>query len=249
MFLYLTPSCCLETVANAENNGEGDREQRSVDRGGNGQLDKQSELELRNAFTKCLDDARGTVRECKQACQSWSAVYDGMDVMTEAPQRSASSVLISQSQTERRNSEVFSFAHRRSSTDKEPDRRNEMKQARSGSYPLKTLRVVNGYSETIEENEGVYTDSLGPFITILYEKLEKMPENSFYINLQLTALISRIACYPQPLLRSLLLNSNLIMQPGVKSLFQVRCMLTTLFGLLLLLLLYQVALSRRYKLL
>lgn len=61
----------------------------------------------------------------------------------------------------------------------------------------------------------------GPFVAILLTKLENMPQNSLYVNFLLTGLISQLACYPQPLLRSFLLNTNMVFQPSVKSLIQV----------------------------
>ncbi|CAG2182440.1 unnamed protein product, partial [Oppiella nova] len=45
-----------------------------------------------------------------------------------------------------------------------------------------------------------------------------MCENDIYTNLQLTGLVSRLATYPQPLLRSYLLNSSLVFQKDVKPL-------------------------------
>lgn len=62
----------------------------------------------------------------------------------------------------------------------------------------------------------------GPFLTVLMEKLRKFLSNSFYINLHLTGLISRLAVYPQPLLRAYLLDHSLVLQPNVPSLFEVR---------------------------
>src|SRR6218665_499112 len=63
--------------------------------------------------------------------------------------------------------------------------------------------------------------SKGPFLTALLNKLEAMKQNSLYVNLQLTGLIARLACYPQPLLSSLLLSHTLVFQPSIKSLMQV----------------------------
>jgi hypothetical protein len=62
----------------------------------------------------------------------------------------------------------------------------------------------------------------GPFLTALLSKLELMIQNPLYVNLQLTGLLSRLACFPQPLLKSLLLSHSLVFQPSVKSLIQVR---------------------------
>ncbi|NXL49564.1 F16A2 protein, partial [Podilymbus podiceps] len=61
----------------------------------------------------------------------------------------------------------------------------------------------------------------GPFISVLFGKLENMLHNSLYVNFLLTGLVAQLACYPQPLLRSFLLNTNMVFQPSVKSLLQV----------------------------
>ncbi|XP_063289354.1 FHF complex subunit HOOK-interacting protein 1B [Pelobates fuscus] len=61
----------------------------------------------------------------------------------------------------------------------------------------------------------------GPFIAVLFAKLETMLQNSLYVNFLLTGIITQLACHPQPLLRSFLLNTNMVFQPSVKSLVQV----------------------------
>ncbi|XP_030055724.1 FHF complex subunit HOOK-interacting protein 1B [Microcaecilia unicolor] len=61
----------------------------------------------------------------------------------------------------------------------------------------------------------------GPFVAVLFAKLENMLQNSLYVNFLLTGIIAHLACYPQPLLRSFLLNTNMVFQPSVKSLVQV----------------------------
>uniref|UniRef100_A0A4W3GIB2 FTS and Hook-interacting protein-like n=1 Tax=Callorhinchus milii TaxID=7868 RepID=A0A4W3GIB2_CALMI len=61
----------------------------------------------------------------------------------------------------------------------------------------------------------------GPFIAVLFAKLDNMLQNSLYVNFLLTGIIAQLACYPQPLLRSFLLNTNMVFQPTVKSLIQV----------------------------
>ncbi|CAI9734644.1 Hypothetical predicted protein [Octopus vulgaris] len=65
------------------------------------------------------------------------------------------------------------------------------------------------------------TPNIGPFLSALLSKLESMVQNSLHVNFLLTGLISRLATYPQPLLRSFLLNHNLVFQPSIKSLIQV----------------------------
>ena len=63
---------------------------------------------------------------------------------------------------------------------------------------------------------------LGPFLRTIFIKLDNMLQNSLHVNLLLTGIISRLAQYSQPLLRSLLLNHSLVLETNVKSLFQVR---------------------------
>lgn len=64
----------------------------------------------------------------------------------------------------------------------------------------------------------------GPFVSVLLSRLENMLSNSLYVNLLLTGILAQLAAYPQPLLRSFLLNTNLVFQPTVRSLYQVRKM-------------------------
>ncbi|XP_063166062.1 FHF complex subunit HOOK-interacting protein 1A isoform X1 [Candoia aspera] len=61
----------------------------------------------------------------------------------------------------------------------------------------------------------------GPFISVVLSKLENMLENSLHLNLLLIGIITHLASYPQPLLRSFLLNTNMVFQPSVRSLYQV----------------------------
>ncbi|XP_061698451.1 FHF complex subunit HOOK-interacting protein 1B isoform X2 [Syngnathoides biaculeatus] len=61
----------------------------------------------------------------------------------------------------------------------------------------------------------------GPLMAVLLAKLENMLQNSLYVNILLTGIVAQLACYPQPLLRSFLLNTNMVFQPSIKSLIQV----------------------------
>ncbi|KAG7280173.1 hypothetical protein CRUP_037757 [Coryphaenoides rupestris] len=51
----------------------------------------------------------------------------------------------------------------------------------------------------------------GPFMVVLFAKLENMVQNSLYVNILLTGIVAQLACYPQPLLRSFLLNTNMVL--------------------------------------
>ncbi|CAF4498014.1 unnamed protein product [Rotaria socialis] len=97
-----------------------------------------------------------------------------------------------------------------------------------------SLIAINDLSNQIQSN--IFTTSIqpqqtsinngkpadiGPFLRTIFIKLENMLHNSLYVNLLLTGIISRLAHYPQPLLRSLLLNHSLVLETNVKSLFQI----------------------------
>ena len=60
---------------------------------------------------------------------------------------------------------------------------------------------------------------MGPFITMLFEKVANVPRQKYEINLQLTVVISRLALLPHPYLHEFLLNPLLPLAPGTKSLF------------------------------
>uniref|UniRef100_A0A803VGG2 FHF complex subunit HOOK interacting protein 1A n=1 Tax=Ficedula albicollis TaxID=59894 RepID=A0A803VGG2_FICAL len=61
----------------------------------------------------------------------------------------------------------------------------------------------------------------GPFISVVLSKLENMLENSLHVNLLLIGIITQLASYPQPLLCSFLLKTDMVFQPSVRSLYQV----------------------------
>lgn len=91
---------------------------------------------------------------------------------------------------------------------------------------------ISQHASTVEPkhyNGRIHDDSIqlnsagtaGPFLTTVLEKLKNFLSNSFYTNLHLTGLISKLAVYPQPLLRTYLLDYSLVLQPNVPSLYQV----------------------------
>ncbi|KAL6118325.1 fhip1a [Pungitius sinensis] len=61
----------------------------------------------------------------------------------------------------------------------------------------------------------------GPFISVLLSRLENLLENSIAVNLLVTGILSQLASYPQPLLRSFLLSTDTHDQPSVRTLHQV----------------------------
>jgi len=52
----------------------------------------------------------------------------------------------------------------------------------------------------------------GPFLDLLLEKVELMASNDLTTNLLVTSLLSQLASFPQPLLRSVLIHPDVILQ-------------------------------------
>jgi len=79
--------------------------------------------------------------------------------------------------------------------------------------------IVKAKTDSNEQNDDNATQSLGPFLELLLEKVELMPTNSFATNLLVTGLLSQLASYPQPLLKSVLIHPDVVVQPSIRSLF------------------------------
>ena len=74
-----------------------------------------------------------------------------------------------------------------------------------------------------------FEDKIGLFMKIVLEKLFDMLQLPPSVNVLLTRLISRLAEYPQPLLRSLLLNHHLVLRSGIPNLLYVSCIMHTVY--------------------
>ena len=66
-----------------------------------------------------------------------------------------------------------------------------------------------------------FEDKAGLFLKVLTEKLAEMLKHPPAVNILLTQVICRLAHYPQPLIRSYLLNHQLVLRPGVPNLLYV----------------------------
>ena len=66
-----------------------------------------------------------------------------------------------------------------------------------------------------------FEDKAGLFLKVLTEKLAEMLKHPPAVNILLTQVICRLAHYPQPLIRSFLLNHQLVLRPGVPNLLYV----------------------------
>ena len=150
-------------------------------------------------YMENLADARNLLRDCQMRCYCWCAPYDGQNPIPQDPSlgergRSASNLSVPVA-----NGSIP----------------NQSSSLTSGDEPIPLKRSKSANEQKMTEPD------LGPFITTLFQKVERMHLNTFYVNLILTGVVSRLALYPQPLLRSFLLNYNMVLKPGVRSLFQV----------------------------
>lgn len=162
-------------------------------------------------YMEYLADARSLLKACQMKCACWSAPYDGQNPAPPDP-----------SSVERDRS----LSNSASVTNGDiPNRRSLPLGPEDEHAPVKRSKSATEYEQKQRKPD------LGPFLVTLFQKIERMPQNSFYVNLILTGVVSRLALYPQPLLRSFLLNYNMVLKPGVRSLFQVGDCLTCLLWL------------------
>lgn len=211
--LSLAPNCC-QLVDN-----DLDFEGKSIN--WNHFKHKQS---LYGKYYAYLCDARNKIGQCQKACYNWSNTYNGDDDLLTGTNKyyfdfcgvykclifleDKSDSLISLE----RSSGYESFNLLNVDEIKEDQEFWQI----SSNKPKRT-NVTHSFDEPCLEE----SPSAGPFLTVLLEKLRKFMSNSIYVNLHLTGLISRLAIYPQNLLRAYLLDHNLVLQPNIPSIFEV----------------------------
>jgi hypothetical protein len=86
---------------------------------------------------------------------------------------------------------------------------------------IETQEEISDKKQESNDFETAKIDPIGPFLTQIFNRLESMPTNSLQINFLITGILSRLAYYPQRLLRAFFLDQDLIMKPNIKSIFQV----------------------------
>ncbi|XP_043266740.1 FHF complex subunit HOOK interacting protein 2A-like isoform X2 [Venturia canescens] len=89
------------------------------------------------------------------------------------------------------------------------------------AWPLEAVTVDDSasYDSRPEADHCSNRFYMGPFISMLFDKVVNIPNQRYEINLQLTVVISRLALLPHPYLHEYLLNPLLPLGPGLKSLF------------------------------
>jgi len=92
------------------------------------------------------------------------------------------------------------------------------------------LATINDEKNTLElEGKGESTVTLKPrgvyyeglFLKILYNKLEKLLDNTQDINIFLTGTITKLCCYPDSILHSYLINPQLSIHTHVRTLYKI----------------------------
>ncbi|XP_066603336.1 FHF complex subunit HOOK interacting protein 2A-like isoform X1 [Prorops nasuta] len=89
------------------------------------------------------------------------------------------------------------------------------------AWPLEAVSVDDSASSDSrpEADHCATRFYIGPFLTMLLDKLSNIPKQKYDINLQLTVVLSRLALLPHPYLHEYMLNPLLPLAPGTKSLF------------------------------
>ncbi|XP_039958496.1 UPF0518 protein GJ17503 isoform X2 [Bactrocera tryoni] len=95
-------------------------------------------------------------------------------------------------------------------------------------YRKEIWRVSSNHSELVltdlDFSEDLFaqgTVSLGPFLNAIWGKLQTFTSNTLYVNLHLTGLITRLSCYPLPLLHSILLRPDIVITSDTPSFHQM----------------------------
>ncbi|XP_067208957.1 FHF complex subunit HOOK interacting protein 2A isoform X2 [Linepithema humile] len=89
------------------------------------------------------------------------------------------------------------------------------------AWPLEAVMVDDSASSDSrpEADHGSGRFYMGPFLSMLFDKISNMPRQTYEVNVGITGLISRLALLPHPYLHEFLLNPLLPLIPGTKSLF------------------------------
>ncbi|XP_053209144.1 FHIP family protein CPIJ015043-like isoform X2 [Panonychus citri] len=84
-----------------------------------------------------------------------------------------------------------------------------------------TSSSTSSPTSTNEPSHNSEAEMIGPFLSNLLSRLSQLPFNDYYVNLQLTGIISRLATFPEYHLKSLFLNCDLKLHKNVRSLFSI----------------------------
>ena len=182
-----------------------------------------------NSYDKCLEDS--SERQCRRSSDTVkSSEMEDVRVENDAsskPEREEES--LTKLSAFRTRSVTVSSAYRlplarareRESSGtgriaRSQGREEEATQKNATTQPLTRSPRLSRRSE-----ESRFEDRTGLLLKVLMDKLSEMLTLTPTVNVLLTRVLSRLAHYPQPLLRSLLLNHQLVLRPGVPNLYYV----------------------------
>ncbi|XP_073897384.1 FHF complex subunit HOOK-interacting protein 1A isoform X2 [Castor canadensis] len=179
-----------------------------------------SEVEPSSTIPVVTPESEDFIAQCDQIIQELGAGTEGLmeqNVPTPDP------VLLSREEEVREEGSKGEKEEGERAFEEEDD---DLDSFMEGTPAVETVPSPFGVREdtSIASQHPVKTQSVpftGPFISVVLSKLENMLENSLHVNLLLIGIITQLASYPQPLLRSFLLNTNMVFQPSVRSLYQV----------------------------
>lgn len=89
------------------------------------------------------------------------------------------------------------------------------------AWPLEAVTLDDSASSDSrpEADHGSSRFYMGPFLTMLMNKICNIPKQKYHVNYQLTVLILRLALLPHPYLHEFFLNPLIPLVPGTKSLY------------------------------
>lgn len=89
------------------------------------------------------------------------------------------------------------------------------------AWPLEAVNVDDSASSDSrpEADHGSVRFHMGPFLSMMLDRVLNIPNQKYGVNLQLTILISKLCLLPHPYLHEFLLNPLVPLAAGKKSLF------------------------------
>ena len=174
-----------------------------------------------------LAESRSAIQNCARACQCWSCQYDYC--IDNNKEKSVSNRPIengSMTGTESNHSPHFDLtipvvqsSPSPSHSETEPRCVGELSPNISPNLSPRNSR--KSFRRHLTASFSRFNDSTGLFLKILFERLSQLLQNPPIINILLFKTITRLCQYPQPLVRSLLLNHQLFLKSGVPNLLNV----------------------------
>ena len=178
------------------------------------------------AYQSYLSESRAAIEACARACKCWSSSYsscvleerdDSVSVLSDTGSQHGSTVESDSSPHFDLTFPVIPSPSRNGTDSAHPP-----EGVSPTASPHLSPRVTRKSLRRRFDGESTrFGDCTGLFLKILMEKLSRLLQNPPIVNVLLLRTVTRLSQYPQPLLRSLLLNHQLVLKPGVPNLYTV----------------------------